>query len=107
MEILATQLIIRHLIPHASAISTNFHALRPPTPTIRPSRQFDLAVVDHHVFVDGRHDRGGDGHGLDAEAVGVSGVVFADLGRVVEVFFHLDGGQGRVFDHVDPGQPFA
>lgn len=51
-------------------------------------------------------DGGGDGHGLDGEAGGVGGVVLAELGAEVEVFFALDGGGGGAGDEVDVGEPF-
>jgi hypothetical protein len=107
MEILATQLLVRNLIPHASTIVTNFHALGPPTPTVRPPRHLDLSVMDNHILVDGRHNRARDRHGLDTEAIAVRGVVFADLRGIVDVFFHLDGRHGRIFDYIDARQPFA
>lgn len=43
---------------------------------------------------------------MDGEAGGVGGVVLAELGAEVEVFFALDGGGGEAGDEVDVGEPF-
>lgn len=106
--ILCAHLLIRDFIPDAASIARDLDADGPmATAGISPAAHFDLAVVDDLGHVDGSHDGRGDGHVLDAEAVAVHGVLLADLGCVVKVFFRLDGGETGASDGFDFVEPFA
>ena len=84
MEIFRTHLIVRRFIPDTAAIAANFDTLRPmPSTTVSPAAHVDGTIVDDDGFVDGMHNRGRDRHVLDGEAIGVGGVVLANLGAVI------------------------
>lgn len=108
MIILRTHHIIRCLIPYASAIATDFDTLWPvPSATVSPAAHVDRAVMNDDVFLDRMHDRRRDGHVLNGEAVGVGGVVLADLRSIVEILFLLDRRCAGCSDGVDTGEPLA
>ena len=105
---LRTHLIVRCLVPYASAIATDFDTLWPvPSTAVSPAAHVDGAIMNENVFLDRMHDRRRDGHVLDGEAVGVGGVVLADLRAIVEILFLLDRRCAGRSDSVDTGEPLA
>lgn len=108
VEVLLTHILVRHLVPYTPTIGTDFDSLRPSaTAAVRPAAQLDLTIVDDHFLVQRSHDRGADGHVLDAEAVGVHHVVLANLSTVVQVLLLLHGRLARSSDRFDAVEPFA
>lgn len=109
MVVLLRQLLVGGFIPDAAAVGADLDALGPVAPgaaRVGPAGHVDGAGVDDDGLVARGDDGGGDGHGLDGEAGGVGGVVLAELGAEIEVFFALDGGGGGARDEVDVGEPF-
>ena len=109
MEVFFREQLIRGFVPYAAAVGADFDALGPVAARSAgesPAAHGDGAGVDDDAFVEGVDDCGGDGHALDGEAGGVGHVVFADLGREVEVLFLLHRGPSRLRYYIDAREPF-
>ena len=102
-----TQLLVGDLVPHAAAIGTHLHPLRPAASAVRPARETDLSIMNDNIVVDRRHDRTRDRHGLDTKPIAVGHVLLPQLRGVVEILLHLHGRHGRGGDDIDAGEPLA
>ena len=90
VKVLFAQLLIRHLVPHATAVAADLDALGPVAAAgISPAAHVDGTVVNDDGLVDGRHDGARDGHLADTKASAISAVMLADLRREIEVLLLL------------------
>jgi hypothetical protein len=105
--VLLTELLVGNLVPHTPAIRTDFDALGPATPTIRPPREADLAVVDDNIITQRRHDRTRNWHSLNTKPIAIRHVLLPQLRRVVQILLHLHRRQARVGNDVDAREPLA